>query len=72
MVDSGVILLKYWLEVSQEEQTRRLDCPDQRRPQDLETLADGPRVLWPLVRLLQGARRHVRRHGHQGGTLVRG
>ena len=24
MVDSGVILLKYWLEVSQEEQTRRL------------------------------------------------
>ena len=25
MVDSGIILLKYWLEVSQEEQTRRLE-----------------------------------------------
>jgi polyphosphate kinase 2 len=26
MVDSGIILLKYWLEVSQEEQTRRLEA----------------------------------------------
>ena len=25
MVDSGIILIKYWLEVSQEEQTRRLE-----------------------------------------------
>ena len=25
MVDSGIILLKYWLEVSEEEQTRRLE-----------------------------------------------
>jgi polyphosphate kinase 2 (PPK2 family) len=25
MVDSGILLLKYWLEVSQEEQTRRLE-----------------------------------------------
>jgi polyphosphate kinase len=26
MIDSGIILLKYWLEVSQEEQTRRLEA----------------------------------------------
>jgi polyphosphate kinase len=26
MVESGIILLKYWLEVSQEEQTRRLEA----------------------------------------------
>jgi polyphosphate kinase 2 len=26
MVDSGIILIKYWLEVSQEEQTRRIDA----------------------------------------------
>jgi polyphosphate kinase len=25
MVDSGIILLKYWLEVGQEEQTRRIE-----------------------------------------------
>jgi polyphosphate kinase 2 (PPK2 family) len=37
IVDSGVILLKYWLEVSQEEQTRRLES----------RIADG-RKLWKL------------------------
>ena len=26
MVDSGIILIKYWLEVSEEEQTRRLEA----------------------------------------------
>ncbi|NCC38216.1 MAG: polyphosphate kinase 2 [Gammaproteobacteria bacterium] len=44
MVDSGIILLKYWLEVSQEEQTRRLEAriEDGRKiwklsPMDLES-----------------------------------
>jgi polyphosphate kinase 2 len=44
IVDSGVILLKYWLEVSQEEQTRRLESriTDGRKtwklsPMDLES-----------------------------------
>jgi polyphosphate kinase len=38
MVDSGIILLKYWLEVSMEEQTP--GCRAHRRPaQDLEALA---------------------------------
>jgi polyphosphate kinase len=37
IVDSGVILLKYWLEVSQEEQTRRLES----------RISDG-RKLWKL------------------------
>ena len=44
MVDSGIILLKYWLEVSQEEQTRRLAArrTDGRKtwklsPMDLES-----------------------------------
>ena len=36
-VDSGIILLKYWLEVSQEEQTRRL-----------EARIDDGRKLWKL------------------------
>ena len=38
MVDSGILLLKYWLEVSPKEQTRRLE----RRIQD-------PRKLWKLT-----------------------
>ena len=37
MVDSGILLLKYWLEVGEKEQTRRL----QRR-------IDDPRKVWKL------------------------
>ena len=37
IVDSGVILLKYWLEVSPEEQTRRLQA----------RIEDG-RKIWKL------------------------
>jgi polyphosphate kinase len=37
MVDSGIILLKYWLEVSQEEQTRRI-----------QSRIDDPRKFWKL------------------------
>src|SRR5215469_5926494 len=37
MVDSGIILLKYWLEVSEEEQTRRL-----------ESRVDDGRKIWKL------------------------
>ncbi|WP_222612647.1 polyphosphate kinase 2 [Arthrobacter sp. PM3] len=37
MVDSGIILLKYWLEVSPDEQTRRL-----------ESRKDDPRKTWKL------------------------
>jgi polyphosphate kinase 2 len=37
MVDSGIILVKYWLEVGPEEQTRRL-----------ESRIDDPRKIWKL------------------------
>jgi polyphosphate kinase 2 len=37
MVDSGIILVKYWLEVSPDEQTRRL-----------ESRVDDPRKVWKL------------------------
>jgi polyphosphate kinase 2 len=37
MVDSGILLIKYWLEVSMEEQTRRL-----------EGRIDDPRKIWKL------------------------
>ena len=37
MVESGIILIKYWLEVSPEEQTRRL-----------ESRIDDPRKVWKL------------------------
>ena len=37
MVDSGIILLKYWLEVSPDEQTRRI-----------ESRIHDPRKMWKL------------------------
>jgi polyphosphate kinase len=37
MVDAGILLLKYWLEVDQQEQTRRL-----------ESRIDDPRKIWKL------------------------
>jgi polyphosphate kinase 2 len=37
MVDSGIVLVKYWLEVSPDEQTRRL-----------ESRIDDPRKIWKL------------------------
>jgi polyphosphate kinase len=37
MVDSGIVLLKYWLEVGQEEQTRRI-----------KSRIDDPRKVWKL------------------------
>lgn len=37
MVESGIILVKYWLEVSEEEQTRRM-----------ESRIDDPRKVWKL------------------------
>jgi polyphosphate kinase 2 len=37
MIDSGMVLIKYWLEVSQEEQTRRL-----------QSRIDDPRKIWKL------------------------
>ena len=54
MVDSGIILIKYWLEVSADEQTRRLESriDDPRKIWKLSR--HGPEVLQPLVRLLAG------------------
>ena len=37
MVNSGIVLLKYWLEVSEDEQTKRL-----------EDRIDDPRKVWKL------------------------
>jgi polyphosphate kinase 2 len=40
MVDSGIMLVKYWLEVSADEQTRRL-----------ESRIDDPRKIWKLSKM---------------------
>ena len=71
MVDSGILLFKYWLEVSPEEQTRRLTgrIDDSRKIWKLKP--DGRRVLHPLGRLHDRQGRHVRGHQHVLGAMVR-
>ena len=71
IVDSGIICIKYWLEVSPEEQTAA-GVAHRRRAQDLEALPHGSPVVQPLVRLLPGPRRHVRGHRHRLRALARG
>jgi polyphosphate kinase len=71
-IESGIILIKYWLEVSEEEQTRRL-----------EGRIDDPRKVWKLSPMdlksysrwydysLARAGRHVQGHRHGLGTVAR-
>jgi polyphosphate kinase 2 len=71
MVESGITLIKYWLEVSPKEQTRRL-----------ESRIDDPRKVWKLSDLdvlsytrwddySPGAGRHVPRDRQSLGAVVR-
>ena len=70
MVDDGIILIKYFLNVGLDEQTRRL-----------ESRIDDPRKYWKLsptdlksyrrrYRLPEGPRRHDRRHQHGVGSVA--
>ena len=61
---SGIILLKYWMEVTADEHTRRLGRAS-TTAETLEAIADGLGVSPPLVRLLACTRCHV-----QGGIAV--
>ena len=49
MTDSGILLLKYWLEVSPERADPAAGGPDPRPAEDLEAVSHGPEVLQPLV-----------------------
>jgi len=41
MIDSGIVLIKYWLEVGPDDQTRRLES----------RIDDDPRTIWKLSEL---------------------
>ncbi len=56
MIESGILLVKYWLEVSQENQTLRFEERIERLQEDLEAQPDGSGVASPLVRLHPRAR----------------
>jgi len=58
MVDSGIILLKYWLEVSEEEQTRRLESRinDPRKTWKLSSMDVESYARWHKLRTVEAYR----------------
>jgi polyphosphate kinase 2 len=49
VVESGIILIKYWFEVSKEEQTRRFLARINDDQKNMEAQPDGPRIASALV-----------------------
>ena len=72
LVRSGIVLIKYWFSVSDEEQERRFQDRMKNAHQALEAQPDGPGVAQALGRLLARQGRDVRRYRHQAGPVVRG
>ena len=71
LVDDGIILVKYWFSVSDEEQERRFEAAHRRSAQAMEAEPDGRRVAQPLGRLLARQGRDVRAHRHPRGAVAR-
>ena len=72
LVRSGIILLKYWLSVSEEEQENRFQERARNRAQALEAQRHRPQVAEHVGRVLQGQRRGVFLHGYSRSALVHG
>ena len=72
LIRSGIILLKYWFSVSDEEQEKRFQARAQGPAQAVEAQPHGPREPPALGGVLAGQGRDVRLHRHQGLALVGG
>ena len=72
IVDAGIILIKFWLEVGKEEQERRFHARinDPMRQWKLSPM--DTEFIQALVQLLQGARHDARRNRQPGRAVVRG
>ena len=70
IVKNGIILRKYFLDVSQDEQRRRFEARINDPRQALEAEPDGHRVGAALVGLHGGLPAHDQGNPHAGGTLA--
>ena len=70
IVDAGIILIKYWLEVSNDEQEAAIPGADCRPAAAVETEPDGFAVARAVVRLLTRARRDAGGHRRAARALV--
>ena len=71
LVRSGIILIKYWFSVSDDEQERRFQgrLKDPTKRWKLSPM--GPRITQALGRVLQGEGSKLRAHRYQAGAMVR-
>ena len=65
IVDGGIILIKFWLEVGKKEQAAAVRGPHRRPDAPMEAQSDGRPVVDPLVRLLPRPRHDAGSHRHR-------
>ena len=70
IVDGGIILIKFWLEVGKKEQAAAVRGPHRRPAAAMEAQSDGRRVVDPLVRLLPRPRPDAGSHRHRARAVV--
>ena len=70
MVDGGIILVKYWMEVGQKEQERRFEARIKDPTATVETEPDGLGILPPLVRIFGSTRPDDEGDGYQACSLA--
>jgi polyphosphate kinase 2 len=69
LVRSGIVLIKYWLSITDEVQHLRFQMR-LHDPIKQEAEPDGPRIAEPLGRIHQGQGSDARAHAHSRGALV--
>jgi polyphosphate kinase 2 (PPK2 family) len=70
IVDDGILLIKYWLEVSDVEQKRRFGARIADPLRQWKLSPDGPVLAQEMVRVFASARRHARGYGYGICALV--
>ncbi len=70
IVENGMLLIKFWLEVSDKEQEKRFEARIEDPIAAVEAFAHGLARAGALVRLLPGPRRNAGSHRHRGFPLA--
>ena len=70
LVRSGIILLKYWFSITDQEQNMRFLIAHPRPAQAVEAQPHGPRIASAMGAVYQGQGGDDRAHPHSGITLV--
>jgi hypothetical protein len=65
IIDAGIILIKFWLEVGQEEQEKRFSARINDPLSTVEIESDGSGIIQPMVQLFVRPRRYVEGHRYR-------